>query len=61
MRWLAIHFLSIGKNDSWNNQIIGRIPNELKGNLHQLINVFLSKVEFRHGLRRVIKPLRKKT
>ena len=42
--------------EHWKNQLMEhsalyrRIPNELKGNLHQLINVFLSKVEFRHGL-----------
>lgn len=42
--------------EHWKNQLMQhsalyrRIPNELKGNLHQLINVFLSKVEFRHGL-----------
>ena len=42
--------------EHWKNQLMEnsalyrRIPNELKGNLHQLTNVFLSKVEFRHGL-----------
>ena len=42
--------------EHWKNQLMQhsalyrRIPNELKGNLHQLTNVFLSKVEFRHGL-----------
>ena len=42
--------------EHWKNQLMKhsalyrRIPNELKDNLHQLINVFLSKVEFRHGV-----------
>ena len=42
--------------EHWKNQLMEhsplyrRIPSELKGNLHQLTNVFLSKVEFRHGL-----------
>ena len=42
--------------EHWKNQLMKhsalyrRIPNELKDNLHQLTNVFLSKVEFRHGV-----------
>tara|TARA_X000001036_G_scaffold130962_1_gene123797 strand:- start:538 stop:1623 length:1086 start_codon:yes stop_codon:yes gene_type:complete len=42
--------------EHWKNQLMEhsplyrRIPSELKGNLHQLTNVFLSKVEFRHGV-----------
>ena len=52
MRW-PIHFLK--------NQLMEHsATNELKGNLHQLINVFLSKVEW-HGLIEAPVNLRKKT
>lgn len=42
--------------EHWKNQLMKhsalyrRIPNGLKDNMHQLTNVFLSKVEFRHGV-----------